>query len=80
MPRADGERVIASPLARRIAEQKGIDLSSVTGSGPNGRIVKADVEQAESAAPAAAAPSAAREAPPPPPRSSRASSARLTRK
>jgi pyruvate dehydrogenase E2 component (dihydrolipoamide acetyltransferase) len=65
VPRADGERVIASPLARRIAEQKGIDLSSVTGSGPNGRIVKVDVEQAESAAPAAAAPSAAREAPAP---------------
>ena len=42
---ATGEgRVIASPLAKRIAEQKGIDLSGVTGSGPNGRIVKADVE------------------------------------
>ncbi len=44
---AEGERVIASPLARRIAEQKGLDLSDVTGSGPNGRIVKADVEQAQ---------------------------------
>ncbi len=42
-----GERIIASPLARRIAEQKGIDLASVTGSGPRGRIVKADVEGAE---------------------------------
>ncbi|RZP19486.1 MAG: pyruvate dehydrogenase complex dihydrolipoamide acetyltransferase [Erythrobacter sp.] len=42
-----GERIIASPLARRIAEQKGIDLASVTGSGPRGRIVKADVESAE---------------------------------
>ncbi len=40
---ATGDRVIASPLAKRIAEQKGIDLSGVTGSGPNGRIVKADV-------------------------------------
>ena len=40
----DGERIIASPLARRIAEQQGIDLSQVKGSGPNGRIVKADVE------------------------------------
>ncbi|ROT95445.1 pyruvate dehydrogenase complex dihydrolipoamide acetyltransferase [Altererythrobacter sp. FM1] len=45
-PKADGDRVIASPLAKRIAEQKGIDLSAVTGSGPNGRIVKADVEGA----------------------------------
>ena len=42
-----GERIIASPLARRIAEQKGIDLASVIGSGPRGRIVKADVEGAE---------------------------------
>ena len=41
------DRVIASPLARRIAEQKGLDLSAVKGSGPNGRIVKADVESAE---------------------------------
>ena len=41
-----GERVFASPLARRIAGQKGIDLSSITGSGPRGRIVKADVEGA----------------------------------
>jgi len=39
-----GSRVFATPLARRIAEQKGIDISGVTGSGPNGRIVKADVE------------------------------------
>ncbi|MDP4575252.1 pyruvate dehydrogenase complex dihydrolipoamide acetyltransferase [Qipengyuania sp. G39] len=47
-PRDDsGERIIASPLARRIAEQKGVDLASVTGSGPRGRIVKADVEGAE---------------------------------
>jgi pyruvate dehydrogenase E2 component (dihydrolipoamide acetyltransferase) len=42
-----GERIIASPLARRIAEQKGLDLASITGSGPRGRIVKADVEDAE---------------------------------
>ncbi|WP_374313091.1 pyruvate dehydrogenase complex dihydrolipoamide acetyltransferase [Dongia sp.] len=38
-----GGRVVASPLARRIAEQQGIDLSTVIGSGPNGRIVKADL-------------------------------------
>ena len=42
-----GGRIIASPLARRIAEQKGVDLSGVSGSGPRGRIVKADVEGLE---------------------------------
>ena len=42
-----GARIKASPLARRIAEQKGLDLSTLTGSGPNGRIVKADVEGAK---------------------------------
>jgi len=40
----DGGRVTASPLARRIAEQKGIDLGAIGGSGPNGRIVKADLD------------------------------------
>ncbi len=59
----DGNRIKASPLARRIAEQKGLDLSTITGSGPNGRIVKADVEDAKpDAAPAkeaAAAPAPA---------------------
>ena len=50
-----GDRVVASPLAKRIAEQKGLDLSGVTGSGPNGRIVKADVEGAQAGAPAAKA-------------------------
>ena len=57
----DGARLFASPLARRIAEQKGVDLSSVAGSGPRGRIVKADVENAkpgQKAVPAAAAPGA----------------------
>ncbi len=43
----EGDRIKASPLARRIAEQKGLDLSTITGSGPNGRIVKADVEDAK---------------------------------
>lgn len=47
-----GERIIASPLARRIADDKGVDLTSLKGSGPHGRIVKADVENAK-AAPAA---------------------------
>jgi len=52
---ASGDRVKASPLARRIAAEKGVDLSGVSGSGPNGRIVKADVEGATpGAAPAKA--------------------------
>lgn len=42
------ERTIASPLARRIAQQKGLDLNTITGTGPNGRIVKRDVESAQS--------------------------------
>ncbi len=64
-PRADGARIFASPLARRIAAEKGLDLSQITGSGPHGRIVKADVETARpGAAPAtAAAPAAKAEAP-----------------
>ncbi|PYD47938.1 E3 binding domain-containing protein, partial [Novacetimonas pomaceti] len=41
-----GKRIFASPLARRIASQKGIDLSTLKGSGPNGRIVRRDVEEA----------------------------------
>jgi len=58
---ASGDRVKASPLARRIAEQKGVDISAVSGSGPNGRVVKADVEGAQpgAAKPAAAAPASA---------------------
>jgi pyruvate dehydrogenase E2 component (dihydrolipoamide acetyltransferase) len=43
----DGQRIFASPLAKRIAQQKGVDLSAVKGSGPHGRIVKADVESAQ---------------------------------
>jgi len=43
---ADGPRIFASPLARRIAQNSDIDLSSITGTGPNGRIVKVDVEKA----------------------------------
>nr|WP_321510241.1 pyruvate dehydrogenase complex dihydrolipoamide acetyltransferase [uncultured Celeribacter sp.] len=62
---ASGERIFASPLARRIAAQKGLDLTAIKGSGPKGRIVKADVEAADAAPkteakqPAAAAPIAA---------------------
>ncbi|MEI4469845.1 pyruvate dehydrogenase complex dihydrolipoamide acetyltransferase [Frigidibacter sp. MR17.24] len=64
----DGKRVFASPLARRIAADKGIDLSSITGSGPHGRIVKADVENAKpGAAPAAPAPATKAGAEPPKP-------------
>jgi pyruvate dehydrogenase E2 component (dihydrolipoamide acetyltransferase) len=43
-PASGGARVFASPLARRIAKEKGVDLGTVTGSGPHGRIVRADVE------------------------------------
>ena len=55
-PKVGGARVFASPLARRIAAEKGLDLTRVQGSGPHGRIVKADVEGAK---PVAAAPVAA---------------------
>ncbi len=54
--RDEGQRIKASPLARRIAADQEIDLSSLTGSGPGGRIVKADLEGAPAAA---AAPKAA---------------------
>ncbi len=54
-PAKSGDRVFATPLARRIAKDKGVDLASVTGSGPHGRIIKADLENA-AAAPKAAAP------------------------
>jgi pyruvate dehydrogenase E2 component (dihydrolipoamide acetyltransferase) len=56
---AAGERIFASPLARRMAQQAGIDLSSLKGSGPNGRIVRADIEAAQKGGAAAAAPEAA---------------------
>ncbi|MDP3800640.1 pyruvate dehydrogenase complex dihydrolipoamide acetyltransferase [Brevundimonas sp.] len=57
--KADGERVFASPLARRIASQNGVDLKSVKGTGPHGRIVRRDVEGAKGGAVAPAASSAA---------------------
>ncbi|MEL7459759.1 MAG: pyruvate dehydrogenase complex dihydrolipoamide acetyltransferase [Pseudomonadota bacterium] len=53
-PVANGARVFATPLARRIAADKGIDLAALKGSGPHGRIVKADVETAEAGASAPA--------------------------
>jgi pyruvate dehydrogenase E2 component (dihydrolipoamide acetyltransferase) len=52
---ANGGRIKASPLARRLARERGIDLASVRGTGPDGRIVAEDVERG-AAAPAAAAP------------------------
>ncbi len=55
----DGSRVKASPLAKRIAAEKGVDLTSLSGSGPNGRIVKADLEGAKPGAAPAAQPAAA---------------------
>jgi pyruvate dehydrogenase E2 component (dihydrolipoamide acetyltransferase) len=54
-----GDRVFASPLARRIAAQKGLDLAQIQGSGPRGRIVKADVEGANTAPVPHAAPAPA---------------------
>ncbi len=52
---AEGGRVKASPLARRLAQDAGVDLAALAGSGPGGRIVKRDVEAAKSAPPAAPA-------------------------
>ncbi|WP_347831499.1 pyruvate dehydrogenase complex dihydrolipoamide acetyltransferase [uncultured Planktomarina sp.] len=53
---ASGTRIFASPLARRIAADNGLDLTAITGSGPKGRIVKADLSTAVAPAAAAAAP------------------------
>jgi pyruvate dehydrogenase E2 component (dihydrolipoamide acetyltransferase) len=59
--KSDGKRVFASPLAKRIAAAKGIDIAALSGTGPRGRIVKSDVENAKpgAAKPAAAAAPAA---------------------
>ncbi|AXC48335.1 pyruvate dehydrogenase complex dihydrolipoamide acetyltransferase [Paracoccus suum] len=53
-----GDRVFASPLARRLAAEKGIDLAGVAGSGPHGRIVKSDIDAAKPGQITAAAPKA----------------------
>ena len=64
-PAADGNRIKISPLARRLAEQKSVDLGGMNGSGPSGRIIKADIDAAEGGtakaapAPASTAPQAA---------------------
>ena len=61
-PTADGKRVFSSPLARRLAKEAGLDLSAVSGSGPHGRVVKADVEKAVASGTGRAAPAAAPQA------------------
>jgi pyruvate dehydrogenase E2 component (dihydrolipoamide acetyltransferase) len=64
-----GDRIFASPLAKRVAKEMGIELKGINGTGPNGRIVRADVEAAKAApaaAPAAAAPAPAPAAKPAP--------------
>jgi pyruvate dehydrogenase E2 component (dihydrolipoamide acetyltransferase) len=53
---SSGDRVFASPLARRLAKEAGLDLKAVSGSGPKGRVVKSDVEKAVSTGGAKAAP------------------------
>ena len=58
-PPANGARVKASPLARRLAKERSIDLSSLRGTGPEGRIVAEDVERAAAGGPSAPAPAAA---------------------
>ncbi|MCO6185927.1 pyruvate dehydrogenase complex dihydrolipoamide acetyltransferase [Rhizobium sp. L1K21] len=59
-PTAAGERVFSSPLARRLAKEAGLDISAISGSGPHGRVVKADIEKAKSEGTGkSAAPSAA---------------------
>jgi pyruvate dehydrogenase E2 component (dihydrolipoamide acetyltransferase) len=57
--RADGQRIFASPLARRLAAEGGLDLAGVPGSGPHGRIIKRDVEAALAAPKPAPKPAAA---------------------
>ena len=66
-PAPKGDRVIASPLAKRIAADKGLDLASIKGTGPNGRIVKADVDGATASPQVASSPVAAASAPAAPP-------------
>ena len=63
---AGGERIFVSPLARRMAKQAGLELTALKGSGPNGRIVKADIEAAlQKGAPPAPPPATAPAAVPP---------------
>jgi pyruvate dehydrogenase E2 component (dihydrolipoamide acetyltransferase) len=64
---ADSGRIFASPLAKRMASQAGLDLAAIEGSGPRGRIVKADIERALKEGPPAEAPAPRAEAPAAPP-------------
>src|SRR4029079_19700169 len=61
---SDGGRIKASPLARRIAREQGVDLASGRGTGPDGRIVAEDVERGATAAPATTERQSLRQAPP----------------
>ncbi len=63
-----GDRIFATPLARRLAAEKGLDLAQITGSGPRGRITKADVLKADGAGTAVAAPAPAAASAPAAPR------------
>ena len=73
-----GPRVFASPLARRMAQQAGIDLATLKGSGPNGRIIKADIDAARGSAPEAAAPAPKAPAAAPPAQAAAAPAAPIT--
>ena len=64
-PARGNGRIFASPLARRMAQQAGLDLAAITGSGPQGRVVKADIEAALSAERGAPAPAPPAAQPPP---------------
>jgi pyruvate dehydrogenase E2 component (dihydrolipoyllysine-residue acetyltransferase) len=62
-PSEGASRIKASPLAKRLAKAAGLDLASITGTGPNGRIVKRDIENAPASSAATAAPAPAPQAP-----------------
>ena len=64
---ASGSRIFASPLAKRIAADRGLDLSQISGSGPRGRIVKADVENAQATGTGTPPAPSASQTPTPPP-------------
>ncbi|MBK5220247.1 MAG: 2-oxo acid dehydrogenase subunit E2, partial [Thermoleophilia bacterium] len=76
--RSDGERVKASPLARRLAKEKGVDIATVEGSGPAGRVVKADVEAVAAGSTSTAEAPASPAAPPSPVVSEQAETAKGT--
>lgn len=54
----EGDRVLASPLARKMAKDAGLDIAQIQGTGPSGRVIKADIEKASKEAPAAQSPAA----------------------